>query len=90
MSLYKNLFTYKRKRLYDVAKEKQDVRLNGPGNYQTKGLLANMLSRHIQRNKVVSEFIQFLDDYLLNILNANRFLRSYKNYTVKKDNKLTR
>lgn len=90
MSLYKDLLAYKRKSLYKVAKTRKDSRLNVGADYQDLGLLQRMLSKHIQRNQTLSEFISFLNDYLLNILRGNRFLKGYKNYTVKKDDKYIR
>ena len=90
MSLYKDLLTYKRKRLYDVAKTRKDSRLNVGYDYQSNGLLGKMLSKHIQRNTTLNEFIIFLDDAILNILKGVRFVRGYKNYTVKKDDKYVR
>lgn len=85
MSLYKDLLAYKRKSLYKAARTRKDARLNVGTNYQELGLLQRMLSKHIQRNQTLSEFISFLNDYLLNILRGPRFLKGYKNYTVKKD-----
>lgn len=90
MSLYKDLLAYKRKRLYDVAKSRKDERLNTGYDYQSNGLLGKMLSKHIQRNTTLNEFIIFLDDAILNVLRGVRFVRGYKNYTVKKDDKLVR
>jgi hypothetical protein len=49
-----------------------------------------MLSKHIQRNQTMREFILFLDDAILNMLRGIRFLKVYNNYTVKKDDKNTR
>jgi hypothetical protein len=85
MSLYKDLLAYKRRSLYKVARTRKDSKLNVGSDYQDRGLLQNMLSKHIQRNQTISEFIDFLNDYLLNILKGPRFLKGYKNYTVKKD-----
>ena len=90
MSLYKDLLSYKRKSLYNVAKFRKDSRLNVGADYQEIGLFQRMISRHIQRNSTLNDFIAFLNDYLLNILNGNRFLKGYKNYTVKKDDKYIR
>ncbi len=90
MSLYKDLLAYKRKSLYKVARTRKDARLNVGADYQEVGLLQRMLSKHIQRNQTLSEFISFLNDYLLNILKGPRFLKGYKNYTVKKDDKYIR
>ena len=90
MSLFKDLFAYKRSRLYDVARTRKDSRLNIGNTYHEGGLLQKMLSNHILRNKTLRDFINFLDDSLLNIIRGNRFLKGYKNYTVKKDDKYIR
>ncbi len=90
MSLYKDLLAYKRQSLYKAAKTRKDSRLNVGADYQEIGLFQRMISRHIQRNQTMNEFVSFLNDYLLNILKGNRFLRGYKNYTVKKDDKYIR
>jgi hypothetical protein len=49
-----------------------------------------MLSKHIQRNKIIQNFIGFLDDYLLNSLRGVKYLKGYKNYTVEKEDKSIR
>ena len=90
MSLYKDLLAYKRQSLYKAAKTRKDARLNVGADYQEIGLFQRMISRHIQRNQTMNEFVSFLNDYLLNILKGNRFLRGYKNYTVKNDDKYIR
>lgn len=90
MSLYKDLLAYRRQSLYKAAKTRKDSRLNVGADYQEIGLFQRMISRHIQRNQTMNEFVSFLNDYLLNILKGNRFLRGYKNYTVKKDDKYIR
>ena len=60
MSLYKDLLSYKRKSLYKSAKTRKDSRLNVGNDYQSNGLLPNMLSKHIQRNPktIVSQKIR--------------------------------
>ena len=90
MSLYKDLLAYKRQSLYKAAKTRKDSRLNVGADYQEIGLFQRMISRHIQRNQTMNEFVSFLNDYLLNILKGNRFLRGNNNYTVKKDDKYIR
>lgn len=90
MSLFKDLLTYKRVRLYDVAKHKQDLRLNVGHDYQSEGLLSRMVSKHILRNRTMRDFVIFIDDMLLNALKGVRYLRGFKNFTVKKDDKRIR
>ena len=61
--LFKDLLVYKRKRLYKVAKHRKDDLKNQPYDYTgNNGLLPNQLSRHIQRNQTMREFIFLLND----------------------------
>ena len=90
MSLFKDLLIYKRAKVYDTAKIRKDSRLNVGYDYQTQGLINKMISKHIMRNQTMRDFLEFIDDYILNILKSVRTLRSYKNYTVKKDDKYVR
>lgn len=50
----------------------------------------NQLSRFIQRNQVMREFLGFIDDMMTNVLRQVRYLRNYKNFTVEKDDDRTR
>lgn len=83
--LFKDLLVYKRKRLYKIAKHRKDSTLNTRYDYNSKGLLKNQLSHHIQRNQVMREFLMLVEDYILKILDQVRYLKSYKNFTVEKD-----
>jgi len=86
--LFKDLLVYKRKRLYKVAKHRRDNLKNTRYDYsaKTSGLISKMLSRHIFRNQTMREFLMFVNDFLLNLLDQVRYLRNYTNYTVEKDN----
>lgn len=88
--LFKDLLVYKRKRLYKVAKHRKDSNLNTKYDYKSNGLLQNQLSRHIQRNQTMREFLMLINDYVLNLLDMTRYLKNYKNYTVEKDDERTR
>jgi hypothetical protein len=88
--MFDNLFLYKRSKLYDKAKSRKDSRLNVGNDYTQKSFMAKMLSRHIVRNQTLNDFLVFIDDYLFNLLKGVKVLKSYKNYTVKKDDKYIR
>ena len=93
MGIFTNLFGYRRKRLYDHTKSRKDSRLNGGYDYDSLApgdMIGRSLSGHILRNETMQHFVTFLDDALKNILKGVRYLNKYKNYTVKKDDKLTR
>lgn len=82
---FRDLLIYKRKKLYDVAKRRNDIRLNSGFDYKDN-LFNLMLSKHIQRNQTVREFILFINDYFYNIIKGVKYLKTFKNYTVEKDN----
>lgn len=88
--LFKDLLVYKRKRLYKVAKHRRDNTLNTKYDYKKHGLLKNQLSRFIQRNQVMREFLLFVNDYIINLLDQTRYLRNFKNFTVEKDDESAR
>ena len=88
--LFNNIRTYKRKRLYKIAKHRRDNLKNIRYDYDKNGLLKNQLSRFIQRNQVMREFLGFIDDMMTNVLRQVRYLRNYKNFTVEKDDDRTR
>ena len=88
--LFNNIRVYKRKRLYKIAKHRRDDLKNIRYDYDKNGLLKNQLSRFIQRNQVMREFLGFIDDMMTNVLRQVRYLRNYKNFTVEKDDDRTR
>lgn len=87
--LFDNLFGYKRVKLYDVAKTRNDVRLNRPNQY-SDNLISRNVSTHLLRNATVKAFLLFVNDYMLTVIKGIRHLKNYKNYTVDKDDNNTR
>lgn len=87
--LFKDLLVYKRKRLYKIAKHRKDDLKNTRYDYDNI-LLQNQLSRFIQRNQTMREFLGFINDIIINLLRQVRYLRNFKNFTVNKDDETTR
>ena len=81
---FKDLLTYKRKKIYDIAKHRKDIRLNLGYDYKDN-LVNKMSSNHIQRNQTIREFMLFINDYFYNIIKGVKYLKVFKNYTVEKD-----
>jgi len=81
---FKDLLVYKRKKIYDVAKHRKDSRLNIGYDYKDN-LVNKMVSKHIQRNQTIREFILFVNDYFYNIIKSVKYLNAFKNYTIEKD-----
>jgi hypothetical protein len=90
--LFKDLLVYKRKRLYKIAKHRRDDLKNTKYDYKSgnRGLIGKQLSNHIQRNQTIREFLLFINDYFVGILDNVRFLRNFTNFTVQKDDDTTR
>ena len=90
--LFRDLLVYKRKRLYKIAKHRRDDLKNTKYDYKSgnRGLIGKQLSNHIQRNQTMREFLLFINDYIVSILDNVRFLRNFTNFTVQKDDDTTR
>ena len=88
--LFKDLLVYKRKRLYKIAKHRRDDLKNTKYDYKQNGLLQNQLSKFIQRNQTMRDFISVVNDYIVVLLDQVRYLKNYKNFTVEKDDETAR
>lgn len=88
--LFKDLKVYKRVKLYKIAKHRNDDLKNTKYDYKEHGLLKNQISRHIQRNQTMREFLGFVNDYIISLLDQVRYLRNYTNFTVNKDDERSR
>lgn len=87
--LFDNLFGYKKVKLYDSVKTRNDERLYLPNNYKDS-LMERNLSKHLLRNATVRAFLIFVNDYIYELMGGIRQLKNYKNYTVKKDDTNTK
>jgi hypothetical protein len=84
MSLESGLYKYKLGKKYDLTKTLNDKKLNQGRDY-SDDLLKNALSKHIQRNSIMSTFINFIQDMFVNNVKAVSKLKVFKAYSVKKD-----
>ena len=90
MSLFKDLLVYRRKRLYKISKHRKDDNVNVKYHYKNHVLLDKQISPHIRRNKTMREFLIFVNDYFLALLDQVRSLKNFSNFTVEKDDERTR
>lgn len=88
--LFKDLLVYKRKRLYKISKHRKDDNVNVKYDYKKNGLLDKQMSPHIRRNQTMREFLMFVNDYIIALLDQVRFLKNFGNFTVEKDEERTR
>ena len=88
--LFKDLLVYKRKRLYKISKHRKDDNVNVKYDYKKNGLLDKQMSPHIRRNQTMREFLIFVNDYIIALLDQVRFIKNFGNFTVEKDEERTR
>ena len=86
MDVTKNLFKVRKKRNYDVRKSIMDDRKN-VGNKYRENVLLNSLSKHIQRNPNLSDFLIMVQHVIADMIDSVSYLRSYKSFTLKKEDK---
>lgn len=84
MSLESGLYKYKLSKKYDLTKTLNDKKRNQGRDY-SDDLLKNALSKHIQRNSIMSTFINFIQDMFVNNVKAVSKLKVFKAFSVNKD-----
>jgi hypothetical protein len=85
-NIYKNLFKVTNKRKYDVAKSAVDDRKN-LGNDYSENVLKKSLSSYIFRNSSMNDFIVLLQNIISMQIDSVSYLRGFKSYTTKKEDK---
>jgi len=90
MNIFKDILNYKREKLYDKTKTRKTSLKNQGFDYKDISFMAKTTSGHLQRNEIMYNFMMFIDDTIKNWLKGTRYLKRYKNYTVKKDDNTTR
>lgn len=89
MSLFQGLFKSRRKSLSEARHQVFDDRKN-LGNDYRKNILKNSISTYIWRNNQMSDFITFIQEVLADLVDSVNHVKSYKSYTIKKNDKKIR
>jgi len=81
-----DLFKYKKKSLYKIARTAGEERLNTPFPYaENNEIVRRTISPYILRNPVVEKFLQFINDHTALMYKATTWIRLKRVYTVDKD-----
>jgi len=80
--LYK-LRKYKARSLYKCTEVFGEERKNLPYDY-TETLLSKMLSPYIYRNNTARQFLEFVNDWIVTLLQGVGELKIFKNFTVER------
>lgn len=86
MNIFDNLFKVRKKRNYDVRKNILDDR-KFVGNKYRENVLLNSLSRHLQRNTAMNDFLIMIQHVLADLIDSVSHLKGYKSFTIKKNDK---
>lgn len=89
MELFNGLFKSRKKRIYSIRETVFDDRKN-LGNDYRKNILKNSISSHIWRNNQMNDFVNFVQEVLADWVDSVNYLKIYKSYTMKKDDKKIR
>lgn len=86
MNIFDNLFKVRKKRNYDVRKNILDDR-KFVGNKYRENVLLNSLSRYLQRNTAMNDFLIMIQHVLADLIDSVSHLKGYKSFTIKKNDK---
>jgi len=79
-----NQFSYKKVSLYKLAMTYGEKRLNLDYDY-TDTVMSRTLSAALFRNPILATFLVYVNDYVVNLINAVKKVKISRNYTVPKD-----
>ena len=86
MDLFSNLFRVRKVKSYDQRLSAMDSRLH-EGNDYRENMLVNALSKYIQRNDNINDFVVLLQHVLADLVDSVTYLKRYKSYTTRKNDK---
>lgn len=86
MDLFSNLFRVRKVKSYDIRSAARDERLHEGNNYRDN-MLVNSLSRYIQRNDTMNDFIILIQHVVADWVDSVTYLKAYKSFTIKKNDK---
>lgn len=86
MDLFSNLFKVRKVKSYDSRISAMDQRLH-IGNDYRENMLVNSLSKYIQRNNTMNDFVVLIQHVVADWVDSVTYLKIYKSYTIKKNDK---
>lgn len=86
MDLFSNLFRVRKVKSYDTRLAARDERLHEGNNYRDN-MLVNSLSKYIQRNDTMNDFVILIQHVVADWVDSVTYLKAYKSFTIKKNDK---
>jgi hypothetical protein len=85
-SLIQNLFKSRQRRNYDVRKTVVDNRKN-LGNDYSQNVIRKSMSAYIFRNNTMNDFVILIQKIFSDLIDSVAYLKGFKSYTTKKEDK---
>ena len=85
-SLIQNLFKSRQRKDSEVRKSALDNRKD-LGNEYSQNVLRNSMSEYIFRNNTMNDFVILIQKTFSDLINAVAYLKGFKSYTTKKEDK---
>lgn len=86
MDLFSNLFRVRKVKSYDSRLSIMDDRLHIGNNYRDN-MLINSISSYIQRNDTMNDFIVLIQHVVADLVDSTTYLKAYKSFTIRKNDK---
>jgi hypothetical protein len=86
MDLFSNLFRVRKVKSYDSRLSAVDQRLH-EGNDYRENMLINSVSKYIQRNDTMNDFIILIQHVVADWVDSVTYLKAYKSFTIRKNDK---
>lgn len=86
MDLFSNLFRVRKVKSYDTRLSAMDTRLHEGNNYRDN-MLVNSISKYIQRNDTMNDFIVLIQHVVADWVDSVTYLKAYKSFTIRKNDK---
>jgi hypothetical protein len=86
MDILSNLFKVRKLKTYDIKLSAMDDRKHVGNNYRVN-ILSNSISKYIQRNDTMNDFIIMIQHVIADWVDSTTYLKSYKSFTIKKGDK---
>lgn len=77
-------FSYKKKSLYKLARNRGEQRLNLSFDY-TNDVITRTISKHLLRVPIIAYFTVYLNDYFVNLINTVKIVKIFRVFSVDKD-----
>jgi len=86
MNIFSNILKVRKVKSYDTRLSIMDQRLHEGNDYRAN-ILSGSISKYIQRNDTMNDFITMIQHVVADWVDSVTYLKMYKSYTVRRNDK---